>query len=858
MKRLFLRSDSHRAWAALALLWVSFSLPAQTNVSVAPPPDWVRPLTWNATTERARNEKSEGVRYLLDERQEYPQRHEEFVRIINLMENETGVQDSGNLSFYFDPSYQQLILHQVQIHRNGQVLNRLDPSKIKTIQPEPGLDGHMLTGEQSALVFVEDLRVGDVLEYSYTTRGDNPILAGHYSTRFGVQFGSPIDRQRMRVVWPEAKPLHVRTHLTEATPAKTIGNGIIEYTWDFTNLTAIDFDDFLPASYEPYPYVELSDFKDWARVVDWALPLYAIADTNLPPELQQLITQWQTTGTSNEERARLALEFVQDELRYTGLELGPDSYRPTPPFETFQKRFGDCKGKTLLLCTILRAMNFEAWPALVNTSRREAIANRLPSPFAFNHVIVKLRLGGKNFWLDPTYSYQGGPLANRFVARLGKALVVRAGVTALEDIPLSQADTTRQQVLSTFRISDYKSPATLSVQTTYRGYGADDLREQIAREDVKELGKDYLNFYARFYPGIESTEPLTVSDDRTSNVLILTEHYQIRDLWKLNATTQKREAEFYGESLVNVLTDPKTRLRTMPLRIPFPLRQEHDIVIHLPDSDWNIPHLEKTIDHEAFSFRSQRTFSGKTVRYHFECETKASELAAAKVADYLVKLDEMETDVGEKLEIPDDGPKPAVGNLNWLMVVTAAFGGVFTFGIMFWIWRATRPAANFDPNLPSFEDQHLQGLGGWLILVGFGICLGPITRLALIASNWEGYFSIHVWQIFAMPNSERYHPLYAPLLIFELLGNLGIIGLNLLVVGLFFAKRKAFPKAFIVLLCTNAAFLIADETICGQIPFLAKQADATSMKDLVRAIFFAVFWSTYMVRSRRVKATFIR
>ena len=292
------------------------------------------------------------------------------------------------------------------------MLNRLDKTKIKTIQPEPGLDGHMLTGEQSALVFVEDLRVGDVLEYAYTTRGYNPVLGGRYSTRFGVQFGSPVDRQRMRVLWPSDKPLSVRTHLTDASPAKTIGNGIIEYSWDFTNLTAIDFEDALPASFEPCPYVELSDFKDWSRVVDWALPLYATQHTNLPPELSRLIAQWQHLGASDEERARLALEFVQDDLRYTGLELGPDSYRPTPPFETFQKRFGDCKGKSLLLCTIFRAMNFEAWPALVNSSKREAIAKRLPSPFAFNHVIVKLRLGGKTLHWGPCEPFSASTIRN--------------------------------------------------------------------------------------------------------------------------------------------------------------------------------------------------------------------------------------------------------------------------------------------------------------------------------------------------------------------------------------------------------------------------------------------------------------
>ena len=630
----------------MTLLCALSRLSAQTNVSIAPPPDWVRPIEWKADTARPANSKSEGTRYLLDERQENPQRQEEFVRVLNLMENETGVQDSGSLSFYFDPSYQELILHQVQIHRGGQVLNRLERSKIKTIQPEPALDGHMLTGGQSALLFVEDLRVGDVLEYFYTTRGYNPVLGGHYSPRFGVQFGTTVDRQRIRVLWSSDKPLHVRTHLTDASPAKKIGGGVTEYTWDFTNLTAIEFEDSLPAGFEPYPYVELSDFKDWARVVDWALPLYAITNANLPPELQQLIVHWQNTGASDEERTRLALEFVQDELRYTGLELGPDSYRPTPPFETFQKRFGDCKGKALLLCTIFRAMNFEVWPALVNTLKREAIADRLPSPFAFNHVIVKLRLGGKIFWLDPTASHQGGALADRFHSRFGKALVIQAGVTVLEDVPSLPAENTRQHVSSIFQIRDYKSPATLTVQTTYRGWA------------------------------------------------------------------------------------------------------------------W------------------------------------------------------------------------------W------------------WTWPKGPPDyASMPPLLES--ERRLDGLGGWLILVGLGLCLGPFLRVGLLLKSWEGYFSIHVWQAYALPQTDQYHPLFAPLLVAELLFNIALVGLNVLALAMFFAKRKTFPKIYILFLCLNAAFLITDDLISRQLPFLADRHSATVPVG-TRSAFVAILWSAYMLKSRRVKFTFVR
>jgi hypothetical protein len=599
--------------------------------------------------------------------------------------------------------------------------------------------------------------------------------------------------------------------------------------------------------------VELSDFDNWARVVEWALPLYAVAETNLPPELQKLINHWQRTAGSGDEKARLALQFVQDDLRYTGLELGPDSYRPTHPFETFEKRFGDCKGKVALLCTIYRAMNLEAYPALVNTYVREGIVRRLPSPFAFNHVIVKLNLAGRTIWLDPTISHQGGPLSNRSVPPLGKALVIQPGVAGLENIPPMLQDGPLQRVLSTFRITDYNSPVPLTVRTTYRGSAADSMREDLARSDARQLQKTYLNFYARYYSGIQGERPLDVSDDRARNVLTVTEHYVITNLWKLEEARHKWVAAFYGEALMDMLTDPATRLRRRPLWISFPLHREQEVVVQLPEKGWDIPAKTDGVTHAAFSFRYRRDYSGSTVRFRYECETKASEIPAEQVASYLTKRAEMENLLGDTLERPDDS-RPILARINWLMVVVAGFGLCAALIGSVWIWRSTSIPLELPPVLP--EERRYSGLGGWLFLIGLGLCLGPFTRLVSMARHWEGFFSIDAWQAVAMPSGDQYHPVYAPLLIFEVLGNSLLLGLNVLALCLYFGKRRIFPKTFIALMITNAVVLGIDALLGGMIPQVAATSDASSRREFFRACMAAMIWTAYMLKSKRVRATF--
>ena len=845
-------------YPVLALLTVALAGPAlfaqPDRVSVAPPPNWVRTLDWRAVPRPGESGKSEGARCLLYERQEHPRLREKFTRVALLMENETGVQDSGSLTLEFHPSFQELILHRVQIHRDGRTLDRLDRSKLKLIQPERELAGHIFTGEQSVPLFVEDLRVGDALEYAYTVRGTNPVLGEHYATRFVVQSGFRVDRLRVRVVWSFARPLHRRQHRTDVVPKEGRWEEGTEYVWDIADIEAIPAEDFVPSSHEPYPYLELSDFEGWSRVVDWALPLYTVADP-LPRDLEELIASWRTTGASTEERARAALQFVQDEVRYTGIELGPESYRPAAPAETFQLRYGDCKGKALLLCAVLRQMHVEAYPALVSTSERDAVRRRLPSPFAFNHVIVKLVLEGKTIWLDPTRSHQGGLLWDRYVPPLGVALVIRPGAVAFETIPPPGSTQVMRRVTSTFRMEDYESPVALRIETTFHGSESDSAREYFARTDAKDVGQGYLNFYSRYYPGIGQPQPLAIADDRERNVLRVTEQYQIEDLWE-SETGRPAQAVLYADAMEDLLTNPESRRRTQPLYIPYPSRREQELVVHLPQDGWNIPAMEESVEHGAFAFRYRRSHSGSIVRFRYECETRAPEVSAAEVAEYLHKREAMENLLGDTLSRPDDRPEAILARVNWSMAVIAGFGLAVALAAGIWVWRAV-PARDPVPvtplPMPVGESQR-QGLRGWLVLVGLGLGFGFITRFAILVQNWGGYFLLESWEAVAIPSAELYHPLYGPLLIFELLGNILLIAMNGLAMLLYFARRRLFPGVFIALLVTNAVVLLVDEVVGNAIPAVASEPP----RPLAGAVIGAIVWVTYTLNSRRVKATFVR
>src|SRR5262249_40383536 len=163
------------------------------------------------------------------------------------------------------------------------------------------------------------------------------------------------------------------------------------------------------------------------------------------------------------------------------------------------------------------------------------------------------------------------------------------------------------------------------------------------------------------------------------------------------------------DSLEKMLPDPDTRLRKMPLGVPYPLRREQEVVVLLPDSEWSIPPTNTTVECDAFSFHYSRTFSGSTAKYHYDCNTKTNLITAQNAPEYLKKLEEMQDLLGDTLQRPDNSAGAVVADMNWPMVVVAGFGCLGSLAGGLWIWHSTRPTGTVPPTGLTVSAADLQG-----------------------------------------------------------------------------------------------------------------------------------------------------
>ncbi len=164
---------------------------------------------------------------------------------------------------------------------------------------------------------------------------------------------------------------------------------------------------------------------------------------------------------------------------------------------------------------------------------------------------------------------------------------------------------------------------------------------------------------------------------------------------------------------------------------------------------------------------------------------------------------------------------------------------------------------NTQPKPAMGSEAGPVGLGGWLILVGVGVCLAPI-RLLFELRYYPDLFTDGTFAVLTDPGFEGYHPFWGPLILGELAFNVLMLLATLLLVGLFFTRHHWFPRFYILLLILSLLFIPIDIWLTTLVLPGEVVLDNDSLGQLVRLVVSSVIWIPYMLRSRRVRNTFVR
>jgi hypothetical protein len=235
----------------------------------------------------------------------------------------------------------------------------------------------------------------------------------------------------------------------------------------------------------------------WAQIGDWYYGLAAPRSEGGA----DIATEARTVAGDGDFMVKLSrvADFMQQQIRYVGIEIGIGNLQPHPAEEVFQKRYGDCKDKATLMIAMLDAVGIRAtWVSVDH--RRGVVDPGTPSIYG-DHVIaaieipkgyenprleavVTARTGKRYLIFDPTNPYvPAGQLP--VYLQGGYGLLSEGADSQLIALPVLKPETDTIDRKANFELT---ADGTLKGDITILRYGAlsSRLRGTLAMDSDKE------------------------------------------------------------------------------------------------------------------------------------------------------------------------------------------------------------------------------------------------------------------------------------------------------------------------------------------------------------------------------------
>jgi hypothetical protein len=632
------------SYLILPLLFL-FSENLQSQIySFKPIPSWVKEADIPEKPSVSKYDVLSGYYFTLFDYQINLEENRTFTRqVINVI-SYGGITNASQLAVAFDTAYQRLQIHHLFIWRKGKKYDRTDSLSFEKMNNEQNLNQGIYTGQITMYDILKDVRKDDLIDFAYTLEGINPIFENEKYVFLPMESLNPVDLYLVRILYPEDKNYLSHCKGCDSLLTDTIINGYKVLEMRKENLPAMKYEDFVPTSELPYDYFALSSFSSWRAVNEWAQRVFALKNQ---PKLSGVFDEIFTGNETLDEKINIIINFVQDDIRYMGIEAGIGSIKPLPPDQVVRQRFGDCKDKSLLLVYLLKSIGIEkAYPVLVNTVLKNELANQFPSNQLFNHCIVTFEHDNQTYWVDPTLHMQGGGYKELYCPDYGKALIIGLPADSLQSLSLNESKALTE-FIEELTVTSFNTPATLEITSVRHGADADNRRAAIEYVTIDKVSDELTNELKLLYPVVNQKDSPEIQDDISANTFTTTYNYEVSGFWHDGDKEENVQARGYWTFRFEPLTIypylnlPVSTSRKYDFQLTYPLYIKAKLIFHFPKDLFIIDGYKK-LDNEAYLFEEKiEQVSKNSLQITYVLQTKKDLIKAGdyiKISDATKKL----------------------------------------------------------------------------------------------------------------------------------------------------------------------------------------------------------------------------
>lgn len=354
----------------------------------------------------------------------------------------------------------------------------------------------------------------------------------------------------------------------------------------------LSFSDLMPRCYlKPNDFVfsgTSGNLDNWQTFGEWQYGLIK-SRNDLPEQAVTKIREMTASCSTDREKVKVLYDYLGKTTRYVSIQLGIGGLQPYPASEVYRTGFGDCKGLTNYMKSMLDAIGIPSVYTVISTRNKNLLPD-FASANQMNHVILQVPLPNDTLWLECTnpklpFGYVTSDYAGH------NAILITEQGGKLVRLPVYPAEAHREHYIASIRVDE-------------EGYGKASVKRQ-------SMGAQYESrWYFTDLPELKQKEVLNRSINLPGPKILSLNYTADKGSEPVLAVNYEADLGLYGSKTGNRIFMPVNifrklsysiedkRERKQPIDISFGFVDSDTIRIEMPDG-YIVESLPQDILHES-------------------------------------------------------------------------------------------------------------------------------------------------------------------------------------------------------------------------------------------------------------------